>query len=161
MLGQLCGSSGGGPVHPYTARKAVGVKGYLAKNFREATRTDTPVEFHLPQPFLRMNIALCEKQVVFILGIDMGHAIAVCDDFNSLVQSVRMYFALCLGKGTVHEHVVCSTGQSCQTSRRCKSFLPPGCHGLLLLFQGRSTGGVVPPVGYGPAGYPRGGPLLN
>ena len=29
-----------------------------------------------------MDIALCEKQVIFILGVNVGHAKAIEDDFN-------------------------------------------------------------------------------
>src|SRR6266567_2317870 len=120
-------------MHPHAACKAVSFKCYLAKNFCEPARADTPVEFHLPESFLRVNIALCEKQVIFVLCINMGHAIAIRDDFYSLVQPVQVQSSLCLGERTTHYHAVCSTGQSGQPCRSY-SLLPPGRHGSILLF---------------------------
>src|SRR6266568_3443867 len=93
--------------------------GDLAKNFGEPPGADASVEFHLPEPILCMDVALGKKEVIFVLGINMRHAIAVPDDLNWIMQSLQVQIALLFRKRAAHKHVVCSASQSGQACRRC------------------------------------------
>jgi len=72
---------------PRTSAEAIGLDGNITKNLRQAARAYAPIEFHLPESILGVYIALREKQVIFVPGINMRHAIAVKNDFNRFVQS--------------------------------------------------------------------------
>src|SRR5215472_3744499 len=75
----------GGAVHTQAAAEAICFQGNLAKNFAEPARADAPVELHLPETLSRVRIALGEVQVILVLSMDVGHAITVGDDLDSLV----------------------------------------------------------------------------
>src|SRR2546430_632980 len=86
MLWQLFRSRSGSSMQTQAARKAIRFNSYLAKDFTKATRSNTPIEFHLPQPLLRMHKALREEQIIFIVGVNMWHTITVSDGFNRFMQ---------------------------------------------------------------------------
>src|SRR5260221_14574698 len=75
----------GGAVHTQAAAEAICFQGNLAENFAEPARANAPVELHLPETLSRVRVALGEVQVILVPSINMGHAITVADDLDSLV----------------------------------------------------------------------------
>src|SRR5579859_598663 len=115
-------------MHSQAARKAVGFERDFAEDLAQPPRSDAPVEFHLPQAFLSMNISLRVVHIVFVLRIDMRYAVAVGDYFDRLVQARYTYFALISGNRTAHQNIIRSPGQPYH-ARRCRDcLLPPGHH---------------------------------
>src|SRR5579859_5704281 len=90
-------------MHTQAASKAVSFDSYFAENLGELARPEASIEFHLPQSFLGVNIALGKKQVIFVLGINMRHTITIGDYFNWLMQALKMQLTFCLGKWAPHQ----------------------------------------------------------
>src|SRR5215469_5315525 len=90
MLCQVFYLGSGSAVHAQAAAEAICLQGDLAENFAEPARANAPVELHLPETLSRMCVALGEVQVIFVLGINMGHTITVGDDLDNLVQSLQV-----------------------------------------------------------------------
>jgi hypothetical protein len=72
-------------MHTQTTTEAISFEGNGAKYFREPPGYYAAVQFHLPEAILSMDIALCEIEVILVIGIDMGYTVVVSDNFNGLM----------------------------------------------------------------------------
>src|SRR5579859_473021 len=61
-------------MHSQAARKAVGFEGDFAEDLAQPTGADATVEFHLPEAFPGMNIALRVIEIILVLRINMWYA---------------------------------------------------------------------------------------
>ena len=64
----------GNPAKPDAAQQPVGLQRALAEQFRQPARGDPALKLHLPQPVLRMQVALHQPHVVLCRRVHMGHA---------------------------------------------------------------------------------------
>jgi len=100
MFGEARDLSGGGTMEAQAAAEAVGLKRYRAEEFGEATGAKTAVKVHLPEALLGVDIALCKKEVIFILGINMRDAIGIGNNLDLFMQPANMQYATFLRERT-------------------------------------------------------------
>ncbi len=107
------------------AAKAVEFKRRWSDDFREATGADTPVQIHLPEPVLCVDIALGKEEIILIFRVDVRDTILIGNDFDFFVQSVQDELALLARQGAAREKVIASTSDTSQARSREEGFLPP------------------------------------
>jgi hypothetical protein len=77
----------GRAVQSQGAREAIHRQRHLAQHLAQAARAHAPLQLHLPQPVLGVDVALSKEKVILVLGVDMRHSPAVADDLHRTVQT--------------------------------------------------------------------------
>lgn len=76
------------------AAEAVGVEGGFAKNFCQPPLRRASRLLHLPETILRVHPSQGAIEVGFRLGIDVGNAVFVAQNFDGLVKARGLYRAV-------------------------------------------------------------------
>ena len=88
----------GSAVH-HEPRPGVVVEGLGAEDLRETAFPPPAPELHLPQAVLGHHITLGKEEIIRILRVDVGYAVAVPDHLDGFLQSFQGQFPFDLGEG--------------------------------------------------------------
>ena len=89
----------GGARDAERAHEAIDVVGTLAEEFRQPALRDAALEFHLPEPVLRMDVAHREPAVALVRRADVRHAFVVAHDLDRRAHALDARFPVELRQG--------------------------------------------------------------
>ena len=74
-----------------------------AGHLGQSAQSQPPVEIHLEEAILRLDVALGEEEVVVVGGVDVGHAPLVANDLHRGVQAIEDGASAGFGHGAAHQ----------------------------------------------------------
>lgn len=74
---------------------------------------DVPVEFHLPEPVLRVDIALCKEQIIGSVGVDVGHAKGIAENLDAVLETAHLDRSTCLRMRTRDKSITREEHEGC------------------------------------------------
>ena len=74
------------PVEAKGADQTVGIQRDVAKQLGQAASPDAPVDLHLPQAVLGMDVTLGAESIAGVVGVDVGNSPLIAEDLNAAFQ---------------------------------------------------------------------------
>jgi hypothetical protein len=123
----------GGAPDADRAQEPVGFERALAEGLREAPRCGAPVDLHLPEPVLRVDVAQRVNRIGEALRRDVRHAVAIAQDLDRLGKPREADLAFFLGQGLAQVEI--AAGRREDDEHECRKGRPEqGLHRLSIRF---------------------------